>query len=129
MKEIAGTPEYMAPEVFKRLNYDEKVDVWSYGMVVWALFSEKKLFPELRNDNDNLKEHFEKLIKDEDYRPEIPQEWQEEEKMKKISEMIKKCWNSKEPAKRPSFEEIVNILSPPLPESKRFVLYLLSLSS
>jgi serine/threonine protein kinase len=79
MKEIAGTPQYMAPEVFKRSNYDEKVDVWSYGMVVWTLISEKKPFPTLRNDE--LKEHFEKLIEDEQYRPEIPQEWQEEKKM------------------------------------------------
>jgi serine/threonine-protein kinase CTR1 len=110
MKEIAGTPQYMAPEVFKRWNYDEKVDVWSYGMVVWALFSEKKPFPTLRNDNDNQKEHFEKLIEDEGYRPEIPQEWQVDEKLKKISEMMKRCWNSVKPTERPSFEEICETL-------------------
>jgi len=77
-------------------------------MVVWALFSEKKPFPTLRNDK--LKEHFEKLIEDEDYRPEIPQEWQVEEKLKKISEMMKRCWNSVKPTERPSFEEICETL-------------------
>jgi len=111
MKEIAGTPQYMAPEVYKRWYYEEKVDVWSYGMVVWALFSEKKPFPNLRNDNEMLKEHFEKLIGDENYRPEIPQEWQEEEKMQKISEMMKRCWNSGKPTERPTFEEICESLN------------------
>jgi len=58
-------------------------------MVLRALFSEQKPFSNLRNDKDNLKEHFEKLIENEQYRPEIPQEWKEEEKpQKKISEMM-----------------------------------------
>jgi len=32
-----GTPQYMAPEVIKRERYTEKVDVYSYGVVLWEL--------------------------------------------------------------------------------------------
>eukprot|EP00916_Digyalum_oweni_P012796 GHVL01021117.1.p1 GENE.GHVL01021117.1~~GHVL01021117.1.p1 ORF type:complete len:450 (+),score=82.51 GHVL01021117.1:42-1391(+) len=33
----AGTPAYMAPELFKKQNYSEKVDVWAFGVLLWEL--------------------------------------------------------------------------------------------
>jgi len=47
-----GTPCYMAPELVKKiykndirlLNYDYKVDVWSLGICMYELISNKKLF-------------------------------------------------------------------------------------
>lgn len=36
---IKGTPYYMAPESFKESNYDERVDIYSLGLVLYKLFN------------------------------------------------------------------------------------------
>ena len=38
LTEIAGTPYYMAPEVFKHL-YGRKSDIWSLGVLLYILLS------------------------------------------------------------------------------------------
>lgn len=34
---VCGTPCYMAPEIFRKGGYDEKVDVWAIGVIVYEL--------------------------------------------------------------------------------------------
>ena len=34
-----GTPFYMAPEIIKSQPYDERVDIWSAGVIVYYLLS------------------------------------------------------------------------------------------
>jgi serine/threonine protein kinase len=36
---FSGTPAYMAPELFNKKNFDEKVDVFAFGTLLWELVS------------------------------------------------------------------------------------------
>ena len=35
--QYSGTPAYMAPELFQKRQYDETVDVFAYGALLWEL--------------------------------------------------------------------------------------------
>ena len=39
--QFAGTPCYMAPELFDRKFYDDKVDVFAFGTVIWEIYTQK----------------------------------------------------------------------------------------
>ena len=41
MTGYTGSLRYMAPEVAQRLPYNEKVDVYSYGIMVWQMARDK----------------------------------------------------------------------------------------
>lgn len=42
--QYAGTPVYMAPELFQKRQYDEKVDVFAYGSLLWELVTREVPF-------------------------------------------------------------------------------------
>lgn len=56
-----GTPCYMAPELiktvhkkdFRLMNYDYKVDIWSLGIAIYELLTQKRIF-----NTKNINEHF-----------------------------------------------------------------------
>jgi len=39
MSLILGSPLYMAPELVKREKYDDKVDIWALGCIMYLLLS------------------------------------------------------------------------------------------
>lgn len=39
LAEFAGTPVYMAPEIYREIPYDTKVDMWSAGCILYILFA------------------------------------------------------------------------------------------
>jgi serine/threonine protein kinase len=43
-KEVLGSPLYMAPEIIKEQLYDQKVDVWSLGVITYILLSGRPPF-------------------------------------------------------------------------------------
>ena len=51
-----GTIVYTPPEMFKNINYDEKVDLWSLGVTIYQLYMEYS--PYGKNVNLNLIKHF-----------------------------------------------------------------------
>ncbi|XP_022802296.1 uncharacterized protein LOC111339834 [Stylophora pistillata] len=65
---MCGTQPYMAPEVMEGKLYSTKVDIYSFGLMMWEMWFGKRVFTELRRE-----EFFTTRIKDEDYRPQIPE--------------------------------------------------------
>ena len=91
--QFAGTPCYMAPELYERKYYDEKVDVFAFGTVVWEIYSQK--VPYANCESSEIKQ---KVTKGEELYCSsiIP---------KQISNLINRC-RSVKPQDRPSFMEI-----------------------
>ena len=106
MKIIYDSPQYNDPEI----NIDDscryKVDVFSFGIVLFFLFAEKKPFNS--SNADEIKNSIAMGI-----RPEIPQTIPKEWKL-----LIEKCWNQN-PIQRPTFTEICKILESPEFVNKR----------
>ena len=97
--QFAGTPCYMAPELFDRKYYDDKVDVFAFGTVLWEIYTQK--IPYANCDAMEIKQ---KVTKGEElYCSSIVP--------KQIAYLIQKC-RSVKASDRPSFEEIekMNIL-------------------
>lgn len=54
LKSMAGTPYYMAPEILSGKSYNEKVDIWSLGVVFYTMLWGYRPF-----DGDNAHQVFE----------------------------------------------------------------------
>ena len=91
--QFAGTPCYMAPELFDRKFYDDKVDVFAFGTVLWEIYTQKVPY-----SNCDAMEIKQKVIKGEELicSSIVP---------KQIANLIQKC-RSVKASDRPSFEEI-----------------------
>ena len=51
---MAGTPAYMAPELFRNKPYNKSVDVFAFGVTMWELFSQE--IPYNRSDAITIRE-------------------------------------------------------------------------
>jgi serine/threonine protein kinase len=90
----AGTPLYMAPEQYET-DYDEKVDVYSFGLILYEIVVGKPVFdPSL-----SMPQLFRKAISGE--RAEIPATT-----LPFVKTLIERCW-SVDPVSRPSFYQIL----------------------
>ncbi|XXG51984.1 hypothetical protein AAC387_Pa03g0419 [Persea americana] len=97
---VRGTLPWMAPELLNGSSslVSEKVDVFSFGIVMWELLTGEEPYADL---------HYGAIIGgivSNTLRPPIPEncdpEWRS---------LMEKCWSS-EPSERPSFTEIANAL-------------------
>ena len=48
---FCGTMDYISPEMFERLGHDEKVDLWSVGVLIYELSCGKAPF-----ESDSIKQ-------------------------------------------------------------------------
>lgn len=124
---FCGSPGYIAPEILRNEDYDEKVDIFSCGVIVYSLLSGQ--MPFIGNSiNDIIKSNIKSSIK---FHGKV---W--EEVSDKAKTFIRKIMNS-DPLLRPSAEEALMdswlndpcllegqaMLSPRSPASETWVYY------
>lgn len=93
-----GSYRFMAPEIYRHLDYNETVDVYSYGMILFYLLDGKPPWPTLNGLVAARK------ASDEGDRPTIPRSWDN-----RIQVLLQDCWDEN-PGARPSFSRILQIL-------------------
>ena len=94
-----GTPHWMAPELFESNDYTNKVDVYAYGILLWEILTGSTPY----KGKSGLQIAMAVCQRGE--RPAFPKNTP-----KKIQNFIKQCWHQI-PSKRPSFQQIVTLLS------------------
>jgi serine/threonine protein kinase len=108
-----GTVAWIAPEVFQNKKYGEKCDVYSFGVILYELLTHSIPFreiPAFRIPGVVVKGQ----------RPTIPSEVLKHAP-KEYIQLLHKCWHHN-PAKRPSFTEIIAqlaLLRPTAPRNSR----------
>lgn len=95
---LAGTPVYMAPEVFHYRVYDSKADIYSLGLIMWEMWYGQQAFADA--PGKTLPDFFKWV--DEGNRPvhkqgckRPPSFWEH---------LMKQCWDGN-PDKRPTAKE------------------------
>jgi len=100
----AGTPVYMAPEVFMATNVGSKADVYSFGIIMWQLVSREQPFaeynPVFRGNPYALAV---KVINDR-LRPKVPSR-----SFFGYASLMQNCWEH-DPIHRPDFQTIIETL-------------------
>lgn len=92
---VVDNPIWLPPEILKKQKYDEKVDVYAYGVILWEISHGEDFFGEI-----NFLSEMEKLIISGERPPINPDTFSE------FSNLIRECWDG-EPQNRPSFVKIV----------------------
>jgi len=100
MKKGVQNPRWTAPEIIEGKEYTEKVDCYSFGVILYEMLTLKEYF-----------EEYSFLTKLEDVllgggRPALPSP----ETVPKYWNLLRKCWQQID-SERPSFEEITQTLS------------------
>jgi serine/threonine protein kinase len=88
----------MAPEMYEGVPYDFKIDVFSFGLIMYEMISCEAVF----STNLLPQQVMKKVLTD--WRPEFP-DWLDPF----VRDLIESCWSS-DPSARPSFADILKIL-------------------
>ncbi|OHT01385.1 TKL family protein kinase [Tritrichomonas foetus] len=102
MTGLIGTAHWMAPEVLMSTpTYDEKVDVYSFAIILWELLTGKVPYDDMSTANIAIH------VVEQGLRPQLP-----DNTPIAIRDLITKCWNS-DPNKRPSMSSVLGELMNP----------------
>ncbi|KAL6077604.1 protein kinase [Balamuthia mandrillaris] len=93
---LLGSPVYMSPEMLLNLEYDEKTDIYSFGMVLYEMLSGEEPF---KGQFSDMTELINGVVK-QNQRPELPP------CPRRLAKLIQSCWDTV-PSKRPSFEDML----------------------
>jgi len=94
-----GSLRYMAPEVADNQPYNQKADVYSFGIILWELVTLEKPY-----EGMSRLEFYSRVVHGGE-RPLINKKWPED-----LTELMKSCWDS-QILQRPNFADIVEILN------------------
>ncbi|KAM4677599.1 leucine-rich repeat serine/threonine-protein kinase 1 [Discoglossus pictus] len=100
---VEGTPGYQAPEIRPRVVYDEKVDMFSFGMVLYELLSGQR--PALGQHQLQISKKLSKGI-----RPVLG--CPEEVQFHHLQALMMECWDTK-PEKRPLAASVIRRMNNP----------------
>jgi len=95
---LTGSRRYMAPEVVLCQNYNETVDVFSFGILLWQMLSLRVPF-----ETFDPRDHTEQVVKG-GYRPPISNSWPVMTKG-----IMKECWSATI-KDRPDFGRISSVI-------------------
>ena len=100
-----GSIVYMAPEVFLNKSYNEKVDVFSFAVMMYEILAQTNIMVKygLMGERGALSGYAEKVANG--FREEIPHRWPQYVKM-----LISECWDEN-PRNRPTFKDIIHRLT------------------
>ncbi|XP_021368576.1 leucine-rich repeat serine/threonine-protein kinase 1-like isoform X2 [Mizuhopecten yessoensis] len=97
---LVGTPGYQAPEIMDAQFYDEKVDIFSFAMVIYEVVSGERPYGELSNIGQITM-----AIKQEGNRPSL-KNYNFDTRFPQLEELMETCWKDKG-TDRPSALDIV----------------------
>jgi serine/threonine protein kinase len=101
-----GTLGYQAPELYQNGEFGPKCDIYSLGILIYEI-----IFETPRHDFEVLKDpYFRTNVRFKGLRPNLePYETTQDEKMKKLIELMNECWDLNK-NKRPDAKEIITRL-------------------
>lgn len=100
---VIGTPQWMAPEIIDGTPYDEKVDTYSFGILMAEVFKRQGPYAEKGWELDDFMVVVHEVVRG-GCRPVIPP-WVPKE----LSDLLDQCLQE-DPVNRPSFEVIMKTL-------------------
>eukprot|EP00752_Nemacystus_decipiens_P009861 g8798.t1 len=93
-----GSMRYMAPEVVESLPYNEKVDVYAFGLLLWEMLEDRRVF-----DGMGVTDFYERVV-NAGARPNLDPAWPQD-----LRKLISQCWHA-DVDRRPNFRTIAERL-------------------
>lgn len=93
-----GSPQYAAPELNSNPNHDSKVDVFSFGLILWEVINKEGPWPDIKFGWEFADRYAA------GQRPPLPQEWPLD-----LRKLIANCWDQN-PAIRKTFQQVYQSL-------------------